>query len=353
KRSLEDIPSADICVEGEGDLVIKDIAKSLEFGRKNLSEIEGVYYRENNNIKAGRPHKIIKDLDSIPFPARHLVDKYNYGMINNKYVFKPKLTSMVSSRGCPFNCRFCSRNAPVYKTYRQRSAENVVKEMLEINNKYKTLCIVDDNFLADKKRANKIMDSLIEEGTDLDLLILGARVDSADRELYKKMKKAGVKSMGFGIESGNQDVLDYYNKRITLDQIRKAVNLSREMNFITHGNFILGAPFETEKHFEETIKFACSLPLDIVLFNPLAYVYGSDLWDEAIQKGITPKDGGYTIGPEARKKLGNFTFEELLEFCQKAVKRFYLRPNYIIDQLIISIKRKNFRLIRTGLNNLL
>ncbi|MCK5636549.1 MAG: cobalamin-dependent protein, partial [Thermoplasmatales archaeon] len=190
KRSLEDIPSADISIEGEGDFAIKNIAKFLEFGRKKLSDIEGVFYRKNNNIKAGRPHKIIKDLDSLPFPARHLVDKYEYGIVNGKYLYKPKFASMVSSRGCPFNCCFCTRSALVYKTFRQRSAENVVKEILEVDNKYKTLCIVDDNFLKDKKRADRIMDSLIEEGTDLDLFIMGARVDSADRKLYKKMKKA-------------------------------------------------------------------------------------------------------------------------------------------------------------------
>ena len=352
KRSLEDIPSADISIEGEGDFAIKNIAKFLEFGRKELSDIEGVFYRKNNNIKAGRPHKIIKDLDSLPFPARHLVDKYEYGIVNGKYLYKPKFASMVSSRGCPFNCCFCTRSALVYKTFRQRSAENVVKEILEVDNKYKTLCIVDDNFLKDKKRADRIMDSLIEEGTDLDLFVMGARVDSADRRLYKKMKKAGVKYVNFGLESGNQDVLDYYKKRITPKQIRKAVNLAREMNFITQGNFILGAPLETEKHFEKTIKFACSLPLDIVIFNPLTYMYGSDLWDDAIKMGIKPKDNGYALGPEALKKLGNFSYKELIEFCQKAVKRFYFRPNYIMDQLLMSIKRKNLRLLQMQLSSL-
>lgn len=353
KQSMKEIPSADISVEGEADLVIKDIANSLENNEKNLSEVDGVFYRENNNIKAGKPYKITTDLDSIPFPARHLVDKYEYGMFNNINVFKPKLTSMVTSRGCPFKCRFCARVNLTYKTYRQRSAENVVKEILEINDKYNSVSIIDDNFLADKKRAHKIFDSLIENGTNIDLIIIGARVDSAERSLYKKMKKAGVKYIEFGLESGNQDVLDFYNKRITLDQVRKAVNLSNEMNFMTVGNFILGASIETERYIEKTIKFACSLPLDIAHFFPLAYMYGSDLWNEAVQNNIIIEDGNYHKSEDIRKKLGNFTGEELQEFCKNGMKRFYLRPNYVVGQFIKGIKKQDFSLIKIGINNLL
>lgn len=349
KKSLIHIPMADISLEGEGDLAIKEVAKALE-GTKKLSEVPGIYYREDGDIKSGKTPEIIKDLDSIPFPARHLVDKYDYGKINNTYLFKPKLTSMVTSRGCPFHCRFCSRHAISYNTYRQRSAENVVKEIQEINDKYRSVYIVDDNFLADKKRAHKIMDSLIEDGTDIDLLVSGARVDSADHKLYKKMKKAGVKYLEFGIESGNQEVLDYYNKKTTLNQIRKAVNLSRKMNFVTAGNFILGAPIETEKHIEQTIRFAASLPLDIALFLPLMYTYGSDLWNEAVQNGNINGNDEYSVVADSQKGLGYFTDEELVKMCHKAVKRFYLRPSYIAFQLFRSILRKDFSILKIGMN---
>jgi len=134
------------------------------------------------------------------------------------------------------------------------------------------------------------MDGLIELDSDIELIIDGARIDSADRDLYKKMKKANVKFIGYGIESGNQDVLDFYNKKITLEQIRKAINLCNEMNFITRATFILGAPFETKQHFEKTIKFACSLPLDIAIFRPLNYCPGAELWDEAVKQGKIMKN---------------------------------------------------------------
>ena len=351
---LNDIPAADISVEGEGDQVIKDIARALQ-GRKKISEIHGVHYRDKTTIKKGKPPKLIEDLDSIPFPSRHLVDKYekNYGRVNNAFLFRPPVTAIATTRGCPFKCRFCSMNIlkhiPVQKRYRQRSAKNVLQEICEISDKYRSLYIVDDNFLADKKRAHEIMDNLIERGTDIELLIEGARIDSAERDLYKKMKKAHVKYIGYGIESGNQDVLDFYNKKITLEQIRKAIKLSNEMNFITRGTFILGAPIETKKHFEKTIKFACSLPLDIAVFRPLAYCPGSDLWEEAVKQGKIMQNERRVIADSARG-LSTFKTKELKEFSYKAFRRFYLRPKYMIQELLKMIRSNDFRLIKVGFN---
>ena len=111
-------------------------------------------------------------------------------------------------------------------------------EIEEINKKYNSVLFIDDNSLANKNRAHKIFDMLLEIDLDLDILLMGARVDSADGVLYKKMKKAGVKYVEFGIESGNQDVLNFYNKNVTLEQVRNAIRLCRRMNFITAGNFI-------------------------------------------------------------------------------------------------------------------
>ncbi len=352
--ALNDITSADISVEGEGEQAVKDIARAL-IGKKEFSEIHGVHYRDKTIIKKGKPPELIEDLDSIPFPARHLIDKYEkkYGRVNNAFLFKPLVTATATTRGCPFNCRFCSRNIlkhiPTLKRYRERSAENVVQEICEVTDKYRSLYIVDENFLANKKRAHKIMDGLIEHKTDIELLIEGARIDSAERPLYKKMKKAHVKYIGYGIESGNQDVLDFYNKKITLEQIRKAVELGNEMNFITRGTFILGAPIETRQHFEKTIKFACSLPLDIAVFCPLAYCPGSDLWNEAVKQGKIMENERSIIA-DSKRGLGNFKAKELEEFSYKAFKRFYLRPKYMIQELIKMVRSNDFRLIEVGLN---
>ena len=190
RQSLIDIPDADISVAGDGENVVKEIAAALKNG-SSFSNIHGIYYRKNGAIKKGKPPEPITNLDSIPYPARHHEMKYEYGKINNSYILKPKVTSMVTTRGCPFKCRFCARN-DYYNLFRQRSAENVVKEIQEINDSYNTVIITDENFLTDTKRAHKIMDSLIDIGTTVNFVIEGTRVDTANRNLYKKMKHAGV-----------------------------------------------------------------------------------------------------------------------------------------------------------------
>jgi len=351
KKALIDVPAADISVEGEGERVINNIAEVLN-GRKKISEISGVYYRKNNKIKTGQPAEIIKELDSLPFPSRHLVDKYEYGKVYDISFYQPKFTTMMTTRGCPFRCKFCTRHVTTIKTYRERSVDNVIKEFQEISNRYGSVMMVDDNFLFNKKRVHKIMDIIIELGSDLDIYIQGARVDSADIEVYKKMKKAGVKHIYFGIESGNQEILDFYNKQITLEQVRKAINLCVKMNFLTLGTFILGAPIETEKHIENTIDFACSLPLDIAVFTPLGYQSGSDLWFEAVKNGCIKENDGYNLMADKRRGLGNFTSEELKEFCKEGFRRFYSRPSYIFKQIFRGLIRQDFSLIKTGFNYL-
>jgi anaerobic magnesium-protoporphyrin IX monomethyl ester cyclase len=352
EQSLRDIPTADISVCGEADLIIKDLAAALN-GSKKIANIPGISYRQNNTIKPAKHTQWIKDLDSIPFPARHLVKQYDYGKIHNTYIYKPKFASMITSRGCPFNCRFCTRHVFSYKTFRQRSAQNVIDEIQEISEQHKSLMMVDDNFLTDKKRVNHIFDAIIQMKLDLDIIIPSTRVDAADRTLYKKMKKAGVIFLGFGIESGNQEILDYYRKRTTLPQIRKAINMSREMNFITLAYFILGAPMETKEQIKNTIDFACSLPIDISLFTPLYYMYGSDLWNEAINDGKITKDDGYFLKASAENGLGHFTSSELENYCNDAVRRFYFRPSYLIKQFYRSIMRKDLGVMKLGLHNVL
>ena len=350
KRSLSDIPYADICCEGEGERVIIDIIRFLQ-GRKNLPSIHGIHYRDHSQIKSGKPVRVIDDLDSIPFPARHLVEKYEYGRFLGCYPFKRKFTAMISSRGCPFRCRFCVRCGNVIDGYgfRKRSAENVVKEIEEIDGKYGSVVICDDNFLADVKRAHKIFDMLIEHGTGIDMLIMGARVDSAERELYKKMKKAGVKYLGFGLESGNQDVLDFYNKKITLQQIREAVDLGSEMGFLMSATFMFGAPIETRDHIENTIKFACSLPLDMAFFGSLHYRMGADLWVEAVKNKIISEDE-FTVPADSRRGLGNFIPEELQTYTEQAFRRFYLRPLFILSRIYRAFLRKDYGLVKRGLH---
>ena len=348
-KSLEDIEYADIAVIGEGEETIVEISLYLQ-GRKKLSDIYNISYRKNGKIFHGKGFKILRNLDDLSYPSRHLVDEYDYDISPRGIFYKKRLTLMMTSRGCPSACLFCSRYGNSYYNYgfRQRSAENVVNEILSIDEKYRSVMIVDDSFLFDSKRSHKIFDMLIEKKSEIDILIMGARVDSADEELYEKMKKANVTFIGFGIESGNQDVLDFYNKNINLDQIRKAVFLAKKMGFQIAGTFIFGAPIETKEHFKRTIQFSKLLPLDIAIFNVLIYKMGSPLWIKAVKNKIIRKDEFFVISGSNRG-LGSFTTEELFRYLRKAYYEFYLRPSYIISRIKDCSIRRNFDPMKKGL----
>jgi radical SAM superfamily enzyme YgiQ (UPF0313 family) len=163
------------------------------------------------------------------------------------------------------------------------------------------------------------------------------------------MREAGVKFLSFGIESGNQDVLDFYNKKTSLKQIKKAIYLSKEMDFITSGSFILGAPIETRKHIENTIKLARSLPLDVAHFMILAYIHGSPLWKKAVLEKKIPSNI-YGLNADSKRDLGIFSEKELKEYCRRAYRSFYLNPKFIWRHLKYSYKNKDLRYVKIGFN---
>ena len=349
QRALIDT-GADYCVTGEGEEVIKKIAEKLEKGKK-ITNLPGVYYKSKNKVKTNKESELIEDLDRLSFPARELIEKYKYGFIQGFYLPTGKFTSIMTSRGCPFRCRFCLSSKYSFKKYRIRSAENVIEEFQKISEKYATVLISDDNFLADKKRVIKIMNMIKKEKMDLEMWIEGARIDSADKDLFKVMKSSGVKLIEFGIESGNDDVLEYYRKQINRSQVEKAVKLALDTGFFTIGNFIIGAPMEKEKHIQNTIDFSKKLGLDIAFFNILKYLKGSEIWDEAAEAGKIEQDE-YIVISGSKEGLSNFDYSELQEWLTSAYKQFYMRPSYYITQIGRALKRDDFRLIKAGLSML-
>jgi anaerobic magnesium-protoporphyrin IX monomethyl ester cyclase len=225
--------------------------------------------------------------------------------------------------------------------------------MEEISKDYDSVFVVDDNFLMDKKRAHKIMDLLIEKNLNLDIWICGIRVTDADEELFKKMKKAGIKSLEFGIESGSQEVLDYYSKKITLKQVEKAVKLSKKIGFLTIGNFIVGSPIETDKHINDTISFAKKLNLDFAFFNPFYFLKGSKIWEDAHNQGKINENEMF-VPCDSSRGLCNFTPSELREILRKIYLSYYIAPKYLISQLIRSVFiYRNFRFFKAGLRLLI
>lgn len=348
EKSLEET-EATICVQGDSETILVDLKKALN-NEKDFSEIPGVFHRTIHGIKHGPTPQPMKDLDSIPFPARQLVKHYTYGREYNPHLKAGEFTSIITSRGCPYSCLFCSRGSITMQRYRTRSTENIIAELKEIQQQgYRHVVFSDDCFPANKKQAASLFDAIIHENLSLKFSVTATRVDLADKELYKKMRQAGVTHIQFGLESGNQDVLDFYHKNTTVETIQKAVQLSHDTGFFTIGSFIFGAPFETAEHFNRTLQFAKSLPLDSVSFLPLRYMVGSELWNQATSEGKI-NENEYLVPADKNRGLGNYTKEELFEHCMRAQRSFYGRPSFFINLLKKSLRNDDLSYVQSYLS---
>ena len=345
EQSLVD-HKADICVIGRGETLINPIMDAIE-GKKNFSSIPNIVYKNNRNIIHTKTEPITVNFDELPYPSRHLVSKYDYGYMQGIKIAKGRLTSIITSRGCVNRCNFCNLNAYIPDcTF--RSVEHIKKEIEDISNKgYKTLTFVDDNFMIRKKTVLEIMNFIIDNEFDFRIWIFGARAAAADKVIFEKMRDAGTDIINFGIESGSQQILDYYNKKLTIAEIKFAVNLAKEMGFLTTGTFIIGAPIETRDHINQTIRFASHLPLDAAIFFAFHYTYKSQLWQDAVNDGKIRSDE-YRVVPDKRIGLGNFTSEELFNLTKIANIHFFLNPERWIRTLANAVKFNDFRMILQG-----
>lgn len=330
------IENTEVTVCSEAESTIVDIVNTI-FNKGDYSQLPGIYYKsDEGEIIEGEPYNYIKNLDEITFPSRHLLRKNKgYSIIGEKA--SQNITTIITSRGCPKKCSFCAHGALAYQKFRQRSAENVLQELEEIaQDGYKIVGIVDDNFTADKRRAKIILKGIIERKLNLIFAVQG-RVDAADPELFKLMKKAGVRCITFGLESGVQQSLDFFNKDTTVEQNRYAITEADKAGLYTAGLFLIGAPHETQNHFMETYKFASSLPLDITSFWVLDYTFGSTLWTKAKNNGIVEEEE-FNVPAGKERGTSPYKTEELEEFSTKLFFKFYRRPSYWLRQIFKMIK---------------
>jgi anaerobic magnesium-protoporphyrin IX monomethyl ester cyclase len=318
----EHIKGSDVSVYGEAEGLIDEIIDRL-FNKKSLHDIAGLSYYENGSLIRNPGIMSVSDLNKSLAPALTLSKGKNYGYFNG--IKLGEIAPIMSSRGCPFNCSFCTYKGRV--KYRELSVDSVINELKRIRDMgYKYAIFSDDNFLLNKKRAMNIMNRIIEEKIKLKMLI-ECRVDSADYELYKKLREAGVFIIQFGIESVNQDVLDYFNKRVTVDQIRNAVRTANSAGLITIGLFITGAPMEDNNHLNATKEFFEKEPLDFMVMGILKFIKGSDLWDQVYNKKLV-KDKDYIVPVTEIYK--NRSLNELKNNIKYLISGFYKNPERII-----------------------
>lgn len=276
----------DVIVIGEGEDTMLDLVHSLK-NDTDLSRVGGIAYREKGkgDIRFTSPRGFIQNLDSIPLPARELFDNQAYKDYYSKK-FGYTITSMITSRGCPFNCDFCSQ--PIFgNKFRTSSAANIVGEIetvLALG--YERVWFADDCFTLNRKRLTDICNEIIRRRIEIDWECL-SRVDTVDTELMAKMKKAGCVRVFFGIESGNNSVLALMKKQATTTQAKEAVRAAKLSGVQAGAFFILGYPGETNETILDTIKFASSLPLDYLSFTFPYPIPGTPLHDRVKEKMIS------------------------------------------------------------------
>jgi radical SAM superfamily enzyme YgiQ (UPF0313 family) len=332
-KALDECPQLDVVVRREGENTLLELAQRLEKG-KSLHDVMGTTCRKDGKIVRNPDRPYIEDLDSLPFPSRHLWPM-------EKLREYEDILYLATSRGCVYWCEFCTTVRMHGRKYRIRSPKNVADELEFLHKTYGvskfTFC--DDAFTVDQARIEELCRDILSRGLKIQWNC-GTRVDMLTKELLQKMKEAGCISVWFGVESGSQQVLDAMKKGITPELTEKVFAWVREVGLKPVPNVILGFPGETEKSAWETIKFVEKISPDEVGFYNVATPFpGTPMYDQVLANGwlrVTDFDKYDTTTPIFETPWLNM--KELGKLREGAFHHFYLRRAYFLD------KRRRFKL---------
>ena len=333
----------DLIAISESEHTMMDVYEAITQdggNRSALKDIPGIVYRDKEEVVKTADRPLFSDLDKLPLPMWHGVKMDLYHQVPDSSFARP-MRVMMSSRGCPFKCIFCSARQVSGFKYRAHSADRVVEEMEILINRYnaRQIIFLDDNFIISKKRVFEICEKTMQKGFHKKMVWTAAgRADEVNEPLLKAMKDAGCKMISFGIESGSPRLLELMKKGEKREHIEKAVAMARKAGLKTRGTLILGFPTETREESLETINFAKELGLDFAKFSLATPYPGTALYNIALERGlISGKDwsrfnsqAGYSVirsGFHSRRpyRCGNERTSAL------ATKYFYLRPRQIME----------------------
>ena len=275
---LTTVPEVDIVVRYEGEFAMSELADALDKKNK-LNNVKGISFREQKRITSTPLRPRIENLDELPYPAHHLlepsVEEYigNYGVRN---------FPVITTRGCPFGCVYCSTMAFHGRKYRTRSIPKVIDELEYLVERFKVnnISFVDDNFTMQNDRVFKLCEEMQKRSLSLEWGC-SARVDQVSENLLKKMKETGCKDIFFGIESASQRVLDLVNKKFALKQAKDAVKTAEKLGIRTHCSFIIGLPGESARSLSKMMEFIDETkPSGRVLPNVLEILPGTKLMEK-------------------------------------------------------------------------
>lgn len=329
------LPGVDYVVLGEGEQNFPAFVDCLEAG-SDFTGIKGLVYRQNGRIVNTGVPTLIENLDNLPYPPRELLPYKKYYSVLAQ---RTPITTMMSSRGCPYRCTFCAR-PHLGKKWRARSPENIVAEMRRcLEAGIAEIFFYDDTFNINTERVIKICELILREKLDI-IWDIRARVDLMTPELLKLLARAGCKRIHYGVEAGTEPMVKVLRKEVDLSKVREVFWHTRRNGITTLGYFMIGNPGETREQILATIKFALELDADYVHFSVTTPFPGTELYHQGLKSGVIRKDYWQEFASNPQTDFvppvweEKFTREELINFLRYAYKKFYLRPKYIISQLL-------------------
>ena len=336
-RTLEEIPSADFVVYGEGEQTTLELLEALSGGDGSFGRIAGLAWRTGEKVVVNSPRPPLEDLDQLPHLDRELADQSLYhqqGFLS----YSKKAAAIHTSRGCPGRCTFCASGHKLASKVREHSLDYVMKEIDDLRRRYDIdyLLIKDDTFTMRRSRVREFCRLIKARHPDLKWHCMG-RVNTINADILATMKDAGLNDIFYGIESGNDAILERCCKYITTEQTRRAVEATDRLGIRSYGAFILGLPGETRETIEQTIRFACSLPLTMAGFSILTPYPGTKVFEDnyagADQEQIDYRSFIASTGMhvvEGYTGLDGLDVHELPKLVAAAQRRFYMRPRQVL-----------------------
>ncbi len=338
EKETLDTGYVDFIIRGEGEFITLELIDAIR-QNKPLESVRGITFKKDGRIIKTLRAPIIRNLDSLPCPARDLLPMEKYKVT---IFYRRPITSILTSRGCPFNCYFCSSSQFSNLIWRTRSPKNIVDEMEYVINKfdYHAFAFVDDNFTLNSKRVIEISKEIVKRKLDIYWWAF-SRVDEllGHEDMVEWMAKSGCKMVFLGIESVSKKVLDEYNKGITANDSIRAVKLLKSYGIDTWGSFIIGALDETKEMIMNTVRFAKLLDPRNVQFSILTPFPGTRLYEDAEKMGvIIHKNWKYYDGAHAVMRTKYLEPHEIQKLLNMAYISFYIRPKRLIKIMPTAIK---------------
>lgn len=307
----EALQYCDYCVRGEGEYTMLELVDAIEAG-SGFESIKGLSYRLGDEIYHNPDRGLVTDLDALPFPDLSLIRGHE----------KINITPVATSRGCPFDCNFCSVIKMFGRKCRERSIGNVIEELDQL--RPEQIFFYDDNFTADKKRTKDLLDSMLSKGIT-PRWTAQARTDVVkDRELLKLMKRSNCFMLYLGLESVNPETLKEYNKRQSVEEIVESVRILHENGIMVHGMFVFGSDHDDVKSLQSTVKFALQNKIDTVQFLMLTPLPGTEYFDSLKEQGRLLIDEWHLYdGQHVVFHPNRMSPYELQKETFKGMKRFY------------------------------